>query len=62
MTLTPMTKPPKPYRPIVCVTETGIEFYGLTYCSRRGEYIEPISAQEATAVIGVCAGWRYDER
>ena len=61
-TLHPMEKAPKPYVPIVLRKPDGLEYYGLTYCARRSEFIEPISASEATRVIGPCIGWRYDER
>jgi hypothetical protein len=60
--LHPMDKAPRPYVSIVLRKPDGLEYYGLTYCSRRGEFIEPISGSEATNVIGPVDGWRYDER
>jgi hypothetical protein len=60
--LYPMDRTPRPFVRIVLRKPDGLEYYGLTYSTHRGEIIEPITNQAALPVLGDCIGWRYDER
>lgn len=55
----PVIRTPAAWQPLVGVDRDGVEYAGLTYCSRRCAIIEPISNELASRRIAL-SGWLYE--